>query len=183
MDFLFFFFFYQRGRRNGRRKYPWKCTFTFHTTNILGCFCGVMAHFELVKHNFLNQTMLFFIGIFSNHTQNEEMYNVSTPTTTILLTTLGTFYSLNCFSHMIYTPKTSMYNNIGLNFSLMHNSQSITIPTPSCLHLSYFCVSLLHSLMWFDCHLITFTYNFYLISVLMALFCTAFKLDSVISLE
>ena len=30
---------------------------------------------------------------------------VSTLTTIILLTTVGTVYCLNCFDHMIYTPK------------------------------------------------------------------------------
>ena len=34
------------------------CAFTFRTTNILGYFCGVRVEFELVKHNFPNQTTL-----------------------------------------------------------------------------------------------------------------------------
>ena len=39
-----------------------------------------------------------------NHSQH-----VSASTTMILSTTMGTFHSLNCFSHMTYTLQTSMY--------------------------------------------------------------------------
>ena len=38
--------------------------------------------------------------------------HVSTPTTMILPTTVGTLHSLNCFGHIIYAPQTSMYQNI-----------------------------------------------------------------------
>ena len=38
--------------------------------------------------------------------------SVSAPTTTILPITLGTYHGMNCFSHMIYMPQTSTYQNI-----------------------------------------------------------------------
>ena len=31
-----------------------KCTFNFRTTNVFGCFCSIMAQFELIKHKSLN---------------------------------------------------------------------------------------------------------------------------------
>ena len=34
------------------------CDFTFHATNVFGCFHGVIAQFEFLKHKFLNLTSL-----------------------------------------------------------------------------------------------------------------------------
>ena len=52
----------------------------------------VLAQLRLIKHKFLNNNA-----------------HVSTPTTTILPTTVGTFHDLNCFSYRIYVPQTSTY--------------------------------------------------------------------------
>ena len=48
----------------------------------------------------------------SNYTLWSNVQHVSTPTTTILPTTAGTFHSLNSFRHVIYTLQTNTYWNI-----------------------------------------------------------------------
>ena len=92
------------------------CTLTFRTTNVIGYLSGIMAQFELVKPK---SPILHYIAHSSvhlwNHTQLNNM-RVSTPTTTILLTITGTFYSLNWFCHMILAPQTSTYQNIAKLF-------------------------------------------------------------------
>ena len=89
------------------------CAFTFCTINIFGCFCDIVAQFKLVKHKFLNLiTLHIYLCSFQiTHGWSNTRY-VSTPTTTTLTTTAGTFHSLNCFGHIICIPQTSMYQNI-----------------------------------------------------------------------
>ena len=53
-----------------------KCTFTFCTTNIFGCFHSISASFEPVKYKYLNYTVAHLFG-FTHHTQSEVMHNIS----------------------------------------------------------------------------------------------------------
>ena len=52
----------------------------------------------------------FICAAFKSHMEWSNAH-ISTPTTTILPTTVGTFHCLNCFDHM-YMSQTSMYKNI-----------------------------------------------------------------------
>ena len=54
-----------------------KCAFIFHTRNVFGCFCCVMALFKLVKPKFLNPTTLHVHFCSFQITQSESMFNVS----------------------------------------------------------------------------------------------------------
>ena len=86
------------------------CVFTFYTANVFGCFWGVMDQFKLVKHNFLNSTLLHIHLCSFQITHTEwNIECVSKPTTTILSTMPGTFQGLNHFGYVIYAPKTSIY--------------------------------------------------------------------------
>ena len=58
------------------------------------------------------------------------------PTITILPTTTGTYHGLNCFSHMIYMPQTSMYKNIAKSLTPLSNLKQI-------------CVEILHKIFFF----------------------------------
>ena len=90
------------------------CTFIFHKTNVFSCFHGVMALLEL--NNFTCSSVWL-----SNYTAWSNAQHVSTPVTTIQLTTTSTFHGLNCFSHIIYVLQTSTYQNIVKLFkSLVH---------------------------------------------------------------
>ena len=60
----------------------------------------------------------------SNHTLGKAQH-VSAPTTTILLTVVGTFHSLNSFSHVMYVPQSSRYwQNIA---KLLTHSQNLLL--------------------------------------------------------
>ena len=82
------------------------CAFTFRTPNVFGCLLGVMARSEFVKYKLLR--CLFSYASLKN-TQSEC---VSAQITTILLTTVIIYHSLNCFSHLIYTLQTSKQQKI-----------------------------------------------------------------------
>ena len=67
----------------------------FHTTNGFGCFCSIMAQFELVKFSYIVQSFVWLL----NHSCNAQP--VSAPATTILLITACAYHILNCFSHIM----------------------------------------------------------------------------------
>ena len=86
--------------------------FTFHTTNIFGCFHNVMAQFQLVRHKFLNSmTLHVHLCSFQKYTSSEAIYNVSTYQ-------LPQYYqphwvpSTAWTDYMIWMPLTIMYQNI-----------------------------------------------------------------------
>ena len=74
------------------------CTFTFCTSNVSGCFRGVMASFELVKHKFANVTVLHvhLCGFQIIHVLSNAQ-GVSAPTYTILPTTASICHGMNWF--------------------------------------------------------------------------------------
>ena len=96
------------------------------STNVFGCFCGVMSQFELVKHKFSSVT-------FTSQTEWTNNQHVSAPTTMILPTAGGTF------GHVIKVSQTSTYQNIAKH--LTHPSKTLSILTfPS--NLEYFLLSM-----------------------------------------
>ena len=76
-------------------------TFTFCTTNIL--VVSPVAQFSLLKHKFPNLTMLH-IHLCCFQITRMKQFTVNTSTTNDT-----TSHSLNCFSHVIFIPQTSMY--------------------------------------------------------------------------
>ena len=78
--------------------------YTFCKTNGFGFFCNIMVEFQFTYSS---------VWV-SNHTESVAMHNGQT--TTILLTTVGTSYSLNCFSHTMHMPQTDIYQNIAKLF-------------------------------------------------------------------
>ena len=85
------------------------CAFIFRTTNasddIRG---GVMTLFEHIKHQFANETALHV------HLSGFRIAHVVKQCTRYKRTNLhdNTYYRLNCFSNMIYSPKSRSYQNI-----------------------------------------------------------------------
>ena len=71
-----------------------------------------MAEFELIKQVIkLDYVVHSFAGLW-NHICREKNAYISSPTTTILPTTVGTFHGLNCFSLLIYILQNSTYLHI-----------------------------------------------------------------------
>ena len=58
---------------------------------------------------------MFICTAFKSHMEWNNAWLVIIPTITILSTTVGTYHNLNCFSHMLSAPQTSIYQN---NFCL-----------------------------------------------------------------
>ena len=98
--------------------WPWtirtviNCVFIFHATNVFGYFCSVMAQFEPIKHSRIRLHCVFICMVLKGYMEWNNAQHVNTPSTTILPTTTGTFLSLNCFSHMIYTLQTSHHCHV-----------------------------------------------------------------------
>ena len=63
---------------------------------------------------------------FKLHMKWSYAQHASTPTTTILSATAGTFYGLNCFSHMIYMLQTSVYQNIRQSVNILVHDDTDT---------------------------------------------------------
>ena len=83
---------------------------TFRNTNIFSS--EVMwprSNSQSSVHEF-HYTFIYLA--FKSHTEWINAQRVSAPTTTLLPTTTGTYYRLNCFSHVIYAAQTSTYQNI-----------------------------------------------------------------------
>ena len=94
------------------------CAITFCTTNVFwGSFHGIMALFKLIKHKFLNLSMLH-IHLCSFQITHAMKQCTMCQHTNYHNTTKSQhvpFHSLNCFSHIIYTLQTT---KILLNFWL-----------------------------------------------------------------
>ena len=73
-------------------------------------FCAIIAQFELVKS--ISSHYTFICVAFKSHEEWSNAQRVSTPTTTMLPTTLSNFHYLNCFGHEIYALQTSRHQNI-----------------------------------------------------------------------
>ena len=73
---------------------------------------SIMAKFKLIKHKFPNWTMLDFHRYNFQITMKwSNTQHVSAPPTTILKKSVCIFHKLNCFSHIVYVPQTSIYQN------------------------------------------------------------------------
>ena len=82
--------------------------FTFHITK---CFSFLLWHYDLILICKVLISELVCVAL-KSYMEWSNAEHVSTLTTIILPTTVSTFYSLNCFSHVIYALQTSMYKNI-----------------------------------------------------------------------
>ena len=68
---------------------------------------------------------IFIYAAFKPHTGWSNTQHVSTPTTTILPTTMGTSHSLNCFDHIIYKLVHTKIWAIGLMSRVFTNGQGV----------------------------------------------------------
>ena len=91
------------------------CAFTFHATNVFGCFHDIMAKFELVKYKFPNY--IFICTAFKSHTWSKAMHNMSAYQ--LASYDKNNSDCSNCFSHVIYMLQTKMYQNFA-KFTLVH---------------------------------------------------------------
>ena len=71
------------------------CTITFCVKHIFGCFYSIMIKYDLVKLKLVISVM--FVA-FKSHREWSNAKHVSTPTTTILPSTVGDYFSTNCFN-------------------------------------------------------------------------------------
>ena len=78
---------------------------SFYLTNIFDCFHSVMAPVQTCKVcKFL--CCSFICAAFKSYTEWSNAQHVSTPSTMILLITVGTLQRLKCFGHLVYVLQT-----------------------------------------------------------------------------
>ena len=79
---------------------------SFTQQMFFGCFQGIMAQFELIKHKFLNSTVALNLCGFQITQGVKQCTTCQFPNYHDT-----TCYSFNCFSHMIYMPLTEIEQN------------------------------------------------------------------------
>ena len=80
------------------------CMFTFCTTNVFDCFWGIMAQLKLIKHKFMNYTILLFNLCSFQITHRVNQYTIYQQPNSHNITKNSGYLPLNDFSHTIYTP-------------------------------------------------------------------------------
>ena len=79
--------------------------FAFHTT-CFWMFPGFNGQIRTQNISSLIKSLCIFIcALFKSHLEGSNSQHISTPTTAMLLTTTGTFHSLNCFGRVIYASQ------------------------------------------------------------------------------
>ena len=80
------------------------------TTNGFGCFRGIRTLEAKVSE--FDFGCSFSCWVFKSLTEWSNAQHVRAPTTRILSTTASSSHSLNCFGHVSYAPRSSMFQNI-----------------------------------------------------------------------
>ena len=86
--------------------------FTFDTSNIFGWFSSIMAKFKLIKQKFPNKTTIYVHQCGFQILYGVKQHIRWQQTNYQLETTVDTSQGLKYFSHVIYLPQTSTYQNI-----------------------------------------------------------------------